>query len=98
MNSFKIGLSATLSGRHAIQGRESLRGIKLFIGELRASPLLAGSRRRSAVSLGGIVQAAKAVAHCVMEWDDIAEIEVNPLFAYGDRAVPADARVVLSPP
>ncbi len=36
MNSFKIGLSATLSGRHAIQGRESLRGIKLFIGELRA--------------------------------------------------------------
>lgn len=33
---FKIGLPATLSGRHAIQGRESLRGIKLFIEELRA--------------------------------------------------------------
>ena len=36
MISFKIGLSATLSGRHAIQGRESLRGIKLFTEELRA--------------------------------------------------------------
>ena len=36
MDSFKIGLSATLSGRHAIQGRESLRGIKLFAEELRA--------------------------------------------------------------
>ena len=36
MDSFKIGLSATLSGRHAIQGRESLRGIKLFTAELRA--------------------------------------------------------------
>lgn len=36
MNSFKIGLSATLSGRHAVQGRESLRGIKLFTEELRA--------------------------------------------------------------
>lgn len=36
MDSFKIGLSATLSGRHAIQGRESLRGIKLFTEELRA--------------------------------------------------------------
>ena len=36
MNSFKIGLPATLSGRHAIQGGESLRGIKLFIEELRA--------------------------------------------------------------
>lgn len=33
---FKIGLPATLSGRHAIQGEESLRGIKLFIEELRA--------------------------------------------------------------
>jgi branched-chain amino acid transport system substrate-binding protein len=36
MNSFKIGLPATLSGRHAIQGRESLQGIKLFIEELCA--------------------------------------------------------------
>ena len=36
MDSFKIGLSATLSGRHAIQGRESLLGIKLFTEELRA--------------------------------------------------------------
>ena len=36
MDSFKIGLSATLSGRHAIQGRESLRGIKLFTEELRS--------------------------------------------------------------
>lgn len=35
MNSFKIGLSATLSGRHAVQGRESLRGIKLFTDLLR---------------------------------------------------------------
>lgn len=33
---FKIGLPATLSGRHAIQGRESLRGIELFIEDLRA--------------------------------------------------------------
>ncbi len=32
---FKIGLPATLSGRHAIQGRESFRGIKLFIEHLR---------------------------------------------------------------
>ena len=36
MNSFKIGLSATLSGRHAFQGKESLRGIELFSDHLRA--------------------------------------------------------------
>lgn len=33
---FKIGLPATLSGRHAVQGRESFRGIKLFTDHLRA--------------------------------------------------------------
>jgi len=37
MKSFKIGLPATLSGRHAIQGRESFRGIKLFIDHVKAS-------------------------------------------------------------
>lgn len=36
MKIFKIGLSATLSGRHAVQGKESLRGIKLFTEELRS--------------------------------------------------------------
>ena len=36
MDSFKIGLPATLSGRHAVQGGESLRGIRLFTEELRA--------------------------------------------------------------
>ncbi len=74
------------------------RDVEMMIGELRASPLLTGSRGRSAVSVSGIVRAAEAVAGCVMAWSDVAEVEVNPLFAYGDRAVPADARVVLSPP
>ncbi len=35
MKSFKIGFSATLSGRHAVQGKESLKGIKLFTEHLR---------------------------------------------------------------
>lgn len=35
MKSFKIGLSATLSGRHAVQGKESLKGIKLFTEDVR---------------------------------------------------------------
>ena len=35
MKSFKIGLSATLSGRHAVQGKESLKGIKFFTKHLR---------------------------------------------------------------
>ena len=71
------------------------RDVKMMIGELRASPLLTGSRSHPPVSVAGIVQAAEAVARCVSTWSDVAEVEVNPLFAYGDRAVPADARVIL---
>lgn len=74
------------------------RDVEMMIRELRASPLLTGSRSHPPASLPGIIQAAEAVACCVMAWDDIAEVEVNPLFAYGDRAVPADARVILSSP
>ena len=74
------------------------RDVEMMIGELRARPLLDGTRGHPPVSAGGIIRAAEAVARCVMAWSAVAEVEVNPLFAYGDRAVPADARVVLSPP
>ena len=74
------------------------RDVEMMIGELRARPLLDGTRGHPRVCLAGIIQAAESVARCIMEWSDVAEVEVNPLFAYGDRTVPADARVVLSPP
>ncbi len=71
--------------------------VEMMIGELRLSPLLTGNRGHPPVSVPAIIQAAEAVARSVITWSDIAEVEVNPLFAYGDRAVPADARVILSP-
>ena len=74
------------------------RDVEMMIGELRASRMLTGGRGHPPVSLAGIIQAAEAVARCVMTWSDVAEVEVNPLFAYSDRAIPADARVVLSSP
>ena len=72
--------------------------LEMMIGELRAGPLLTGRRGRRPVFLGGIASAAIAVAHCVTRCPDVAEVEVNPLFVYHDRAVPVDARVVLSAP
>lgn len=65
------------------------------IGELKVSALLAGARGGATTQLRPIVKAAAAVAKCVMQWPDVAEVEVNPLFVYPDRAVPVDARVVL---
>lgn len=69
--------------------------IASMIAELRASALLAGTRGQPRVRTGPIVAAAAAVAHSVLKWRDIAEVEVNPLFVYEDRVVPVDARVVL---
>ena len=71
------------------------REVEDAIGELRVGALLAGGRGGTAVRLGPIVKAAMAVADCVMRWRDVAEVEVNPLFAYPDRVVPVDARVGL---
>lgn len=67
------------------------------IGDLKVSALLAGERGGRPARPGPIVAAASAVAECVMRWPDVAEVEVNPLFVYEDRAVPVDARVVLAP-
>ncbi|MCY3677799.1 MAG: acetate--CoA ligase family protein [Gemmatimonadetes bacterium] len=70
--------------------------IASMLAELKANALLAGTRGRPAVRTGPIVAAASAVAQSLLHWDDIAEVEVNPLFVYEDRVVPVDARVVLT--
>ena len=74
------------------------REVEAAIAELKVTALLAGARGGRAVRLGPIVGAAAAVAGCVMRWPDVADVEVNPLFVYEDRAVPVDARVVLAAP
>ncbi len=73
------------------------REVEAMIGELRVGRLLTGGDGAPPASVTGIVRAAEAVAACVMAWSDVAEVEVNPLFAYRGHAVPADARVVLAP-
>ncbi|MYA10079.1 MAG: hypothetical protein F4Z32_01255, partial [Gemmatimonadetes bacterium] len=72
--------------------------VEAAIGELKVSAVLAGGRGGRAARPGAIVEAAAAVAECVMRWPEVAEVEVNPLFVYEDRAVPVDARSVLGPP
>ena len=70
--------------------------IASMIAELRASALLAGTRGRPGARTEPIVAAAQSVAHSLLMWSDIAEVEVNPLFVYEDRVVPVDARIVLA--
>ncbi len=66
-----------------------------MVRELRVGALLDGVRDGSGGPLEGIVAAAAAVARCLVDNSDVAEVEVNPLFAYSDRVVAVDARVIL---
>ena len=70
--------------------------IESMLSELKARALLDGTRGRPAIRTGPVVAAASAVAQCLLTWEDIAEVEVNPLFVYEDRVVPVDARAVLT--
>jgi acetyltransferase len=62
---------------------------------LRIAPVLHGLRGRPGVAIDSVVDAAIAVAQAALENDAIVEIEINPLFAYADRAVAIDARAYL---
>ena len=74
------------------------RDVDMMMGELRVGPLLTGARGHPAACADSIASAVAAVARCIANWPDVAEVEVNPLFVYEDRVSPVDARVVLSPP
>lgn len=65
---------------------------------LRIAPVLRGLRGKAGIDFEAVADAALAVAHAVLENEAIAEIEINPLFAYADRCVAADARAYLRLP
>ena len=69
--------------------------VEAALAELKVRALLDGPRGRPAVSRSGVFRAVSAVAACLVRSPEVAEVEVNPLFGYPDRAVPADARVIL---
>jgi succinyl-CoA synthetase beta subunit len=69
-----------------------------MIDELRSAPLLRGARGQSPVSESAIVEALLAVGGpdgLLMQMDEIAELDINPLMVSATGAVACDARVVL---
>lgn len=65
--------------------------------ETRVAGLLRGFRGGAVIDPEGIADVLLAIARCALEHEDIAEIEINPLFAYGDRLVAVDARAYIGP-
>jgi acetyl-CoA synthetase (ADP-forming) len=73
------------------------REIREMVAELKTFGLLAGARGRDAADIDAVVAAAASVAECILEFEDIAEVEVNPLFVYAEGVEAVDARVFLGP-
>ncbi|MDT8340646.1 MAG: acetate--CoA ligase family protein [Longimicrobiales bacterium] len=70
--------------------------VRAQLQELRVAGMLAGGRGRPRADVEAVVRAARAVARCLLENPDVAEVEVNPLFVHASGAVPVDARVYLT--
>lgn len=69
--------------------------LRAMLAELRVAHRFSGGRGFPAIDLEPILDVAVGVAETVDTWPEIAEVEINPLFVYEDRAVPVDARIVL---
>jgi hypothetical protein len=67
-----------------------------MLAELRIGPVLHGIRGKPGADIPAIVDAALAVAAAAFENESIAEIEVNPLFAWPHGCLALDSRAYLS--
>ena len=80
------------SHRLAPIDRTTARGA---IEELTAVQLLGGYRGRDPAEMDALADAIVAVGDLLIEYDDVAEVDVNPVLATDDGASALDALVVL---
>ncbi len=66
-----------------------------MIRDIKGYPLLEGYRGSEAVDVGNLENLILKVSDYIEKTPDIKELDLNPVFAYGDGAVAVDARVVL---
>ena len=71
--------------------REALRSLKFW-------PLLDGHRGRPSAAVDAVVEAVDCLGSLVRDDGDIIEVEVNPLLVTAQRAIAADALIVVASP
>jgi len=70
---------------------------KEMISEIKALPMLQGFRGGPNVDLKLIVDVLMKISQLSIDYmDDILEIDLNPIFAYDDKLLTVDARVILT--
>ena len=69
--------------------------VERLIDESPAGVLLPGGRGRPPADRARLTALVMGVAECLLACEQIAELEVNPVFVYEDDALGVDARVIL---
>jgi acyl-CoA synthetase (NDP forming) len=71
------------------------RDAQEMIEEIKGYPLLQGYRGKEPASISALVDTILKVSKLIEESPGIRELELNPMFAYRDKAVAVDARIIL---
>ena len=73
----------------------SERDARDMIREIKGYPILEGYRGQKPVSIAALEKLIVRVSQFVENNPHVAELDLNPVFAYPDKAIAVDARVVL---
>jgi acyl-CoA synthetase (NDP forming) len=69
-----------------------------IIREIKGYPLLAGYRGKPAADVSKIEDMLLKISAFMENAHEIQELDLNPVFAYGDDVIAVDARVILNQP
>jgi len=71
------------------------RDAREMIKEVKGYPLLQGYRGKESANISALVEVILKISKLIEENPHIKELELNPIFVYRDKAVGADARIIL---
>jgi len=71
------------------------RDAQEMIKEIKGYPLLQGYRGKEPANISVLVEMILKISKLIEENPQIKELELNPIFAFGDKAVAVDARIIL---
>jgi acyl-CoA synthetase (NDP forming) len=71
------------------------RDAQEMIKEIKGYPLLQGYRGKEPTNISALVEIILKISKLIEENPQIKELELNPIFAFGDKAVAVDARIIL---
>jgi acyl-CoA synthetase (NDP forming) len=66
-----------------------------MIQEIKGYPLLQGYRGKEPASIPALVEIILKISKFIEQTPQIKELDLNPIFAYRDKAVAVDARIIL---